>query len=100
MKQVDILGMGIHATIETSNRIYDGALFSKTDPIPDAPAGYIVIDVNVQNGDKVITSHSVERFDKETFTVDSLKGDNYMIVENKPIFSNILPLDDLRETIK
>jgi hypothetical protein len=97
MNQVDIFGQGIKATITgvLSGKDYEGLLLKKTDPIPqNVPSGYILIDVDEIKNEHVVTSHYIERFDAQK--INSLKGDYYMVVENRPLFSQIQPFEDLR----
>jgi hypothetical protein len=91
-------GTGIRATIANGSRIYEGTLFSKEQSLTDFPNGYLLIDVKETNVERVISAYSLNMLNKENF--GSLKGDHYMIVENKPLFENIQPSEDLLDTIK
>ena len=100
MTQVDILGIGTGATItgKSTKRKYDGLLYSKNGPRSATfPDNYLVVDVKELKGDEVTAYHSVTRFKESTFKPELISGDHYLILENKPIFSQVLPMDDLKE---
>jgi len=92
-------GIGIRATISNLDRKYEGILFSKGDPLPDLPDGYLLIDVKEVIGEHVISAYAVNKLDKENFIAQNIRGEYYMIVENKPLFEKIHPCDDLKEII-
>ncbi|HEY4324313.1 MAG TPA: hypothetical protein VGN20_10010 [Mucilaginibacter sp.] len=92
-------GTGIMATISNGDRTYKGTLFSKNDPAPDVSNDYIVIDVKETKVEHVTAIYSVGVYNKEIFIAGQITGNYFMIVENKPIQGNILPLDDLKTII-
>jgi len=92
-------GTGIRATVSNAGRVYGGTLFSKNDPTPDFPEGYLYLDVKETNVEHVLSAYAVDRFDKLTFDAKKLTGSHYMIVENRPLYGLILPMDDLLEMI-
>jgi hypothetical protein len=99
MTQVDILGTGAGATVtgKITKRKYDGLLFSKQDIRSTSfPDNFIVVDVKELKGDHVTAYHAVSRFKEDNFSPDSVTGDYYMVLENKPLFGVVLPLDDLK----
>jgi hypothetical protein len=91
---------GIRATISTGDRTYDGFLFSRHQPLPDLPDGYLIIDVKETNVEQVISYYAVNRLNIENFNAENIKGEYYMLVANKPLFGNIYPLEDLLEAIQ
>jgi len=93
-------GTGISATISNAHRKYEGILFSKGDPLPDLPDGYLLIDVKEVIGENVISAYAVNKLDTEKFTAQEIKGEHYMVVENKPLFGKAQPLENLKEVIK
>jgi hypothetical protein len=98
MKQVDILGIGQEAIIfgKKSKREYHGLLFSKNDAISSTfPDNFIIIDIKDLLGDHVTSYHSVQRFKESEYSPNSLIGEYYLILENKPLFGLVLPIDDL-----
>jgi hypothetical protein len=92
-------GTGIRARISSSQRTYEGTLYAKGDIVPDMSPETVVIDVKQRSGEQVLSAYSVYSLNNKTFNPAAIKGDYYMIVENKPVFSNISPLQDLMETI-
>jgi hypothetical protein len=93
-----IPGTGIRATIANGNHIYEGTLFSSNQSLTEIPSDYVLIDVKDTNVERVTSAYSVKILNKEN--LDTLNGNHYMIVENKPLFGNIHPLEDLLETVK
>ncbi|MEP6677332.1 MAG: hypothetical protein ABJA78_19380 [Ferruginibacter sp.] len=91
---------GITAYIFSKDRRYDGLLFYKNDPLPDFNEGHIFIDVKETNGEQVTSIYSADKFSTENFNVQQLKGEYFMILENKPLYDKILPLQDIIQTIK
>jgi hypothetical protein len=92
-------GTGIRARISSSQRTYEGTLYAKEDLVPDMPPGAVIIDVKQRSGEQVLSAHSVNILNNKTFNPEVFKGDYYMVIENKPVFGNISPLQDLMETI-
>jgi hypothetical protein len=97
--QRGIPGAGIRATISNEDRIYKGTLYYKNDPVPEIPNGFLIVDVKKTKVEHVVAIYGVDLFDKDAFSVRQLKGDYYMVVENKAMFGNILPLEDLLDTL-
>jgi len=93
-------GTGIRCTISNGDRTYKGTLFFKDDPLPDFPEEYILIDVKELSGEHVVSSNSVQRLDKNKFSAQQIQGGQYMIVEDKPLFTGIDVLADILETVK
>ncbi|HTQ66715.1 MAG TPA: SRPBCC domain-containing protein [Puia sp.] len=90
-------GTGIRARISCGDRTYEGTLYHKEDLLPEIPKRSIVIDVKEREGEEVLSSYSVRVLNSETFNPSAFHGDYYMIVENKPVYENISPLEDLSE---
>jgi hypothetical protein len=86
-------GAGIFAEISVENRKYEGLLFSKTEPIPVTACGSILIDVKEHMGEKVLSAWSVAVLGE--LQQMSLKGDYYMILENRPVSDAVAPAEDL-----
>jgi len=93
-------GTGIMATISNGDRTYKGTIFSRNDPAPDFAGNHLVIDVKETNVEHVTAIYSINKYDKESFSASQIKGNHFMIVENKPITDNILPFEDLQHLIK
>jgi len=92
-------GTGIFSNISHGDRKYEGLLYFKNDPLPQYPDGYFFIDVNETNGEQVVSAHTAAEYHKESFDPSGIRGDHFMIVENKPLFGNVLPLKDILELI-
>jgi hypothetical protein len=92
-------GTGIFARILNADRKYEGLIYFKNDPIPDYPSGYIFVDVKETSGEQVISAYSAAPFNKATFDSTQVKGDYFMIVENKALYQNIVPLEDILQTV-
>lgn len=95
-----IPGTGIRATISNGKRTYEGILFSRNAALPDFADEWILIDVKETCVEHVISSYGVSILNKENFNTQQLKGENYMVVENKPLFKVIQPLEDIMATVK
>jgi hypothetical protein len=80
--------------------MYEGTLFYKNDPLPELPDECIIVDVKEVRGEHVIASHSISKFDKQQFDAKLLKGEHFMIIENKSLFGNVQSLENLLETAK
>jgi len=93
-------GTGIRSTISNADRTYKGTLFFKNDPLPDFPDEHILIDVKEISGEHVISAYSADKLNQKNFNAQQIKGKHYMVVENKPVFGNISPLEDILKTIK
>jgi hypothetical protein len=99
MTQVDILGMGTQATIsgQTTKETYEGLLFSAKGPRSATfPDNFLLVDVKTMEGNHVTEFHNVSRFKEDSFDPGTLKGEQYLIVENKPLFGHVLPMDDIK----
>jgi hypothetical protein len=79
-------GIGIRTAISHSDRTYKGTLFFKKDPLTDFPEEYILIDVKEIRGEHIVSANSAERLDKKSFNAQQIKGEHYLIVEDKPLF--------------
>ncbi|HTS44216.1 MAG TPA: hypothetical protein VMH01_07450 [Puia sp.] len=88
-------GSGIFSRIIFGDRKYEGLLFYKNDPLPDFPDGSVLIDVKETNGEHVVAAHAVNSFIKEKFNKEDIRGEHYMLVENKPLFGDMLPSEDI-----
>lgn len=99
MTQVDILGSGTGCNIKgaTTGRDYNVQLFSKSIKREVTfPDDYILVDV-VEVENEVVTSfHTVTRLNEKEFSPEQLKRDYYLILENKPLFSRVHPIDDIK----
>ena len=93
-------GTGIFANISTGNRKYGGLLYFKNDPLPDYPENFFFVDVKETNGEQVTKIYSADKYGKEKFNPQQLKGDYFMIVENKPLYDNPSPLEDILKFYK
>lgn len=100
INNADIFGTGIYSTVKgrVENNLYQGLLFEKSASRSSSfPDNYIVLDVKTLKGELVEDYYSVERFIAATFSSDSLKGEHYLIIENKPLITGgVQPLDDLK----
>lgn len=92
-------GTGIFTYVFCDEREYNGLLFFKNDPLPDYPEGHLFIDVKETNGEQIISAYKADEFRKEEFNAQSIKGDYFMIIENKPRYGDIIPLEDILKTI-
>jgi len=86
---------GITTYIFSDDRKYDGLLYYKNDPLPDYPKGHIFLDVKETQGEQVTAIYAAGDFDSENFDAQSLKGEYFMVIENKPVFGGIVPLEDI-----
>lgn len=92
-------GTGIRARVSSCGRMYEGILYAKEDKVPDLLLPSIFIDVKERNGEEVLSAYSVSVLNSNISNPPGMKGDYCMIVENKPIFENTSPLDDLIEIV-
>lgn len=92
-------GSGIFADIFVAGRKYEGLLFSKTESFPDFADGYVLLDVRENNGERVLSIHSADLLDARTMNPAELRGDYYMVLENRPVHGSIPPLEDLRTVV-
>jgi hypothetical protein len=60
----------------------------------------LLIDVKEVFGEHVVSAYAVKKRDKENFTGQNIIEEHYMVIENKPLFEKIQPLEDLKEVIK
>lgn len=93
-------GYGIFCYILNADRKYEGILFTKNDPLPDFPIDSVLIDVKETNGEQVIAAYSATELNRKNFDVQLIKGEYYMLVENKHVVKNISPLEDILEALK
>lgn len=91
---------GIHARVSCGDRTYAGFLFSRNQPLPDVRGAYLYLDVRETNVEEVISSFSVHKLDKGSFTTQALKGEYYMLVEDRPLFGSTAPMEDLLRTVQ
>ncbi len=92
--------VGIRSTISSGERTYNGTLFFRNDPLPEFQEDYILIDVKDIIGEHVLSVHSAKKLDKSNFNAAQIKGNHFMLIEDKPVFGNIDSLKDILETIK
>ncbi len=92
-------GTGIFANISNGERKYEGLIYFKHDPLPDYPVGFFFIDVKETKGEQVTAAFSAGDYYKEQFNPGQLKGEHFMIVENKPVYDTISPFEDILKTI-
>lgn len=92
-------GTGIFSNISHRGRKYEGLLYFKSDPLPDYDKGYFFIDVKETRGEEVLSAYAAAYYDKKSFDPNGIRGEYFMIVENKPFFGDILPLPDILEMI-
>jgi hypothetical protein len=74
-------GVGIRATIGDEGPAIRGTLYYKNDPLPEIAEGDVIVDVEETNVEHVVSAYSVFVFDGKSFDLQTLKGDNYMVVE-------------------
>lgn len=92
-------GTGIFADIFVGDRKYEGLLFAKTESFPDFADGYVLLDVRENSGERVLSVYSVDTLDLKQTDPNDLQGDYYMVVENRPVHGNTIPLEDLRTLV-
>jgi hypothetical protein len=93
-------GTGIRARIINNDKIYEGVMYSKEDPVPEIPNNYLIVDIKEAVGEQIISVYSVNRKDNERFEINSFNGNYYMILENVPVKGKIQPLEDLQTFFK
>ena len=93
-------GTGIFSNISHGDRKYEGLLYFKNDPLPQYQGDYFFIDVKETDGERVTSAYTAAEYHKETFDPGHIRGEYFMIVENRPLYGNILPINDIIETIK
>lgn len=92
-------GSGIFVDVFVAGRKYEGLLFSKTEPFPDFADGYIILDVRENRGEQVLSAYSVDILDCKSMSLSQLKGEYYIVLENRPVSGDIQPLEDLRNIV-
>jgi hypothetical protein len=92
-------GTGIFSYIISDGNKYEGLLYFKNDSLPDYPDGFIYVDVKATKGECVTSAYNVGKYNKTTFNPSLLKGEHFMIIENKPLYNNLSPLKDILELI-
>ena len=92
-------GTGIFANIFNGSRKYEGLIYFKNDPMPDYTDGFFFIDVKETNGEQVTSAFAADIYRKENFNAKEIKGEYFIIIENKPVYDGIIPLEDIIETI-
>lgn len=90
-------GVGIRATIGDEGQMIRGTLYYKNDPLPEIAEGDVIVDVEKTNVEHVVSAYSVMAFDRKLFDLQTLKGDNYMVVEHPVEGSD---MDKLLRTVK
>jgi hypothetical protein len=88
-------GTGIFSYIIINERKYEGLLYFKNDPLPEYPDGFIYADVLETRGERVTKIKSAKEYHGENFDPQSLQGEYFLILENKPIYQSIVPLADI-----
>jgi hypothetical protein len=89
---------GIRATIGRGERVYRGMLYHRSNTAPDYPDGFLVIDVRTTEVEHVTAFYAIGQYNKDIFDPGKIAGDHFMIVENRPLFGSIAPIDDLLST--
>jgi hypothetical protein len=89
-------GSGIFADIFVGDRKYEGLLYPKTETFPDFADGYVLVDVQENRGERVLSVHSIGVLRLNSTRPHELQGDYYMVIENRPVHGNIQPLADLQ----
>ena len=92
-------GSGIFADIFVGGRKYEGLLFSKAEGFPEFAEGYVLLDVRENSGERVLSIHSAGMLDIRAMDPRDLRGEYYMVVENRPVHGSIRPLEDLRTVV-
>jgi len=92
-------GTGIFANISNGSRRYEGLLYFKNDPLPDYADNFIFIDVKKTHGEEVIEIYTAADYCKEKFNPQRIKGEYFMIIENRSLYNSLSPLEDILETI-
>jgi len=93
-------GTGIFTHITTENKRYEGLLYAKNDALPGSVGEYYLIDVKETQGERITAIYSVEKLDKNGFNANNLKGEYYMLIENKSVYENMQLLEDIQQMIK
>lgn len=88
-------GSGIFADIFVADRRYEGLLFSRMESFPEYADGYVLVDVQENRGERVLSAYSVSTLNIRSMSPQDLQGEYYMILENHPVHANVQPLDDL-----
>jgi hypothetical protein len=91
-------GTGIFSYIIIHERKYEGLLYFKDDPAPEYPEGFIYVDVLETRGEQVIKTQLAKEYQSKNFNPQHLQGEYFMILENKPVYQNIVPLMDILQT--
>jgi hypothetical protein len=91
-------GTGIFARFIIEDRKYEGLLFFKNDLLPEYSSDFLFADVKETKGEEVSSFYSADVYNKATFDVRKIKGDYFMLIENKPVHA-IDPLPDILQTI-
>lgn len=92
-------GAGIFTHISNDKKRYDGLLYLKTESLPQLNGEYVLIDVKATEGERVTSFYSIQKLNAENFSANDLKGEYYMLIENKPLYENIQPLEDIQQII-
>lgn len=83
-------GTGIFVHIINGDKRIEGLLYLKNDVLPQVHDDYILIDVKATQGEKITAIHSAEKLNTKTFNADNLKGEYFMLIENKAHQNNEL----------
>jgi hypothetical protein len=82
-------GAGIFSYIISGDKKYEGLLYFKSDPLPDFSEEFLYIDVKATKGERITAAYAVDNYQKENFNPTLLKGEYFMIVENKSFHDNL-----------
>lgn len=93
-------GTGIFSYIISGDKKYEGLLYFKIDPLPDYPEGFLYVDVKATKGERVISAYAFDTYQKEKFNPALLKGEHFVIVENKTLHDDICALQDIERALK
>ena len=64
-RQKGLPARGIRTTVANDDRVYQGMMYYKHDPLPRIPEGSVVIDIKETKVEHVVSSWSVTKFEKE-----------------------------------
>ncbi len=93
-------GYGIFCYVLNADRKYEGILFTKNDPLPDIPQDFILIDVKGTAGERVVSAYSATTVNSADFDRQLIRGEYYMLVENKSQTKDFSPLEDILNALK
>lgn len=91
-------GTGIFTHISNSRKRYDGLLYLKTDALPVLNAEHLIADVKEMKGEHVTSVYSIQKLNPQNFNTANLKGEYYVLIENKPLYGT-QPIEDIQQIL-